>query len=412
MDAPRDESPIPSSIADGRYQVVGRIGKGGMGEVVEAFDTKLKRAVAIKFLRPDLTAEPRLRRRFEIEATAAARLSHRNVVTIFDVGEDNTRPFIVMELLSPVTLADRIRDERLPLDTSISIGKQLLLAVEVAHGLGIIHRDIKPSNVLFGKDGEVKLSDFGIASIIDEQPGGPDVTLTSEVLGTPSYLAPERARGERPAASSDLFSIGAVIYEMVTGLKPYRGDTAFAIVMSGQSGIFESASGLNPKLSRDWDAFFSRSLDPKVENRFQSAAEMASSLDALSGSTDTTESMPLQGGQWGTYFGATDLTEPLGTPRSIPSGRSPKTGFLNSGRRSKEIAAVLAAVALVLALVAWSALGTGGSTARPSTQSTTITSLTTTTSSTSTSVTTSTTTPIPPGQNGPPGGPPGKGKKK
>ena len=208
----------------GRYQLGAVLGRGGMAEVFDGFDTRLARPVAIKLLRPEIAADPAMRARFEREARAAARLSHPNVVGVYDSGEDGAVAFMVMERLPGPSLAELIASGPLDQERVVAISLDVLAALDAAHAIGLIHRDIKPGNILLDSDGRAKVSDFGIAKSVEvgavDDTTRPDLTQVGQVIGTPAYLAPERLAGQPATTQSDLYALGVVMYEALTGAKP------------------------------------------------------------------------------------------------------------------------------------------------------------------------------------------------
>src|SRR5919106_4358457 len=204
----------------GRYRIGRRIGSGGMGEVFAAHDLRLDREVALKLLRAHLADQDGMRKRVLAEARLAARLTHPNVVGVLDTGEQDGRPYVVMERLSGRTLRDELADGPLPPERIRDIGLQVLRALAAAHELGIVHRDDKPGNVLDAGVGTWKVADFGIAKWVHADQ---TLTRTGELLGSPSYLAPERIEGHEAGPASDLYAVGVFLYEALTGTKPFEG---------------------------------------------------------------------------------------------------------------------------------------------------------------------------------------------
>jgi eukaryotic-like serine/threonine-protein kinase len=219
-------------LAD-RYELAETLGAGGMARVVAAYDRRLRRRVAIKLVREELTADPTSRERLLREARAAAGLQHPNTVAVHDVGEQDGQAYIVLELVEGGTLADRVRERgRLPAAEVVAIGGAVLAALQAAHERGLVHRDVKPANVLLPAAGGVKLADFGIAKALDAVT--PDLTATGQVLGTPRYLAPEQVAGRPATPASDLYSLGAVLYECLAGEPPFDAETAIAVALAHQ----------------------------------------------------------------------------------------------------------------------------------------------------------------------------------
>jgi serine/threonine protein kinase len=269
-----DDEVAAGTLLAGRYELAGLLGQGGMATVREATDQRLGRRVAVKILRADLAEQPRARTRFETEAHAAARLAHPNVVTVFDSGEDNGIPFLVMERLPGRTLADEIAAGPLPIERTRAVVREVLAALAAAHAAGIIHRDIKPGNVLMTDDGHAKVSDFGIAKTLDDM----DETQTVELLATPGYLAPERLLGAPASERSDLYSVGVLLYEALSGRRPFRGDTPLALMRAVEKGDAESITALRPEVPADLAATVQRSMAVGPAQRFGSATEMSAAL--------------------------------------------------------------------------------------------------------------------------------------
>jgi len=219
------------------YEIVSRLGAGGMGEVYLAEDLKLARKVAIKFLPPTLMADEEARRRLLREARAAAALDHPNICTIYEVGDEDGRSFIVMQYIEGETLAARIKRERLELSEALAIAIQVAEALQEAHQHGIIHRDIKPQNLMLTARGQVKVLDFGLAKVVHERVEAPEEADTSSLMSTPGaivgtvlYMSPEQARGERLDVRSDIFSFGTTLYEMLSGRRPFEAKSTAEII--------------------------------------------------------------------------------------------------------------------------------------------------------------------------------------
>lgn len=273
-------SNFDGKIINDRYLVHGEIGHGAMGEVYRVRDLRLDREVALKILRALFTNDKVIRARFEREARAAGRLSHHpNIVTVFDVNETEGQPFLVMEYVNGGTLAERLRHGPIQCDLAVGTILQVLRALSFAHSNGVLHRDIKPSNILLTNDGVVKVGDFGIATII-ETAEQQDLTRTSGVIGTPAYLSPERAEGRKDITpASDIFSVGVVLYEMVTGRKPFNVESPISAVVAAKAGDFVPAMKVNPAVDRHLNDIISRSLAALPDDRYSSASHMAAALD-------------------------------------------------------------------------------------------------------------------------------------
>src|SRR6267143_1775640 len=217
----------------GPYRIEALIGAGGMREVYRATDTRLKRDVAVKILSSSLTAEPSAKQRFEREAHTASALNEPHICTIYDVGEHEGRQFLVMELLEGRTLKQYMDGQALAVEPVLKLGIQIAAALQTAHGKGIIHRDVKPPNIFVTEGGEVKVLDFGLAKLLPhiEQDATLSLTLTEPqaVLGTLPYMAPEQLRGENTDARTDIWALGAVLFEMAGGMPPFRGETPFEL---------------------------------------------------------------------------------------------------------------------------------------------------------------------------------------
>ncbi|MGH9089546.1 MAG: serine/threonine-protein kinase [Acidimicrobiales bacterium] len=260
MDAGEDR------ILAGRNRVSPLLGQGGSACVYDGYDTRLARPVAIKQLRPEVAADLAMRRRFEQEGRTAARLTHPNAVAVYDTGEEAGHTFFVMERLPGRSLADRIADGPMGAAEAAGVAADVLAALRAAHSLGMVHRDVKPGNILLTEEGRAKVGDFGIATSLDLVLVGDttmvDATVLGLVIGTPAYLAPERLTGEPATERTDLYALGVVLFETLTGAKPEPGAT--------------SVPGASPALA----AVALRALSPRVADRFASAAEMAAALRA------------------------------------------------------------------------------------------------------------------------------------
>src|SRR5919106_1205270 len=226
-----------------RYRLGERLGYGGMGEVFAAHDLRLDREVALKLLREDLAEHDGMRERVVAEARLAVRLTHPHVVGVLDTGEQDGRPFVVMERLSGRTLRDELAEGRMPAERVRDVGLQVLRALAAAHELGIVHRDVKPGNVLDAGVGTWKVADFGIAKWVhaDET-----LTGTGELLGSPSYLAPERIEGQEAGPASDLYAVGVLLYEALTGTKPFTGKDPVSLATQIREGRFTPAAEVIP----------------------------------------------------------------------------------------------------------------------------------------------------------------------
>jgi serine/threonine protein kinase len=367
-------------IVAGRYELRGVLGRGGMAEVRDGWDLRLSRAVAIKLLHPGLSAQPENRLRLEAEARAAATLSSPHIVVIHDSGEHDGTPFIVMERLPGVSLADRIENGPLPQPLVRAVLDGVLAALAVAHEAGILHRDIKPGNILFTATGETKVTDFGIAKTAQAA-----YTMTGQILGTMAYLSPERLTGSPATASDDLYAAGVVGYEALAGRRPFTqqepGPLAHAIVSQRPPPLAALRRDVDPGLA----TVIERAMAYHPVARFGSAEQMRAAL-------------------WGAQplaFAPRPTTRVLEEPLPPPPTVAQWVDIPHSSRTRKLLAAaaILAVLALVLILLAVESPSSGPP--APATTSTPVPTVTTT--STLPSTTTPTPAPLPP-----PGRHPGK----
>ncbi|QHC68942.1 Stk1 family PASTA domain-containing Ser/Thr kinase [Rathayibacter sp. VKM Ac-2801] len=275
----------------GRYQVGPRLGRGGMSEVYLGTDTRLGRTVAIKELKLSLSSDSAFRLRFRQEAQSASRMSHPTIVRVFDAGEEvsledngaeSRRPFIVMEHIEGRLLKDLIAEGPLDVDEAVRITEGILTALEYSHRAGVVHRDIKPGNIMLTPSGQVKVMDFGIARAVSDSAA--TVAQTTAILGTAAYFSPEQAKGEQVDARSDLYSAGIVLFELLTGRAPFRGDTPVAVAYQHVSETPPAPSSINPAVTPALDAVVARALSKDRYERFQGAAEFRDDLrDAAAG---------------------------------------------------------------------------------------------------------------------------------
>jgi serine/threonine-protein kinase len=335
------EARISAHTALGRFRVDGTLGRGGMAVVYMAYDTELRRPVAVKVLADHGVEDDAFRVRFAREAQSAARLSHPNIVQVFDIGEDAGRPFIVMEYVEGETLADVLkRERRLAPERVTAIARQTCAGLACAHAAGLVHRDIKPHNLLVAPDATIKIADFGIAHALDQT----RLTLTGSIVGTARYLAPEQTDGRAVTTAADVYALGVVMYELLTGRPPHPGDSLPEVVAAKRTKAVKPPRALRREIPAELDAAVLACLDREPGAR-PTAEELALRLDER-----PTVILPDEPEAAGTTVHA-------GSPRTFRARRR----WRRPGRAAA--AAVVLVVAIAVALLAGS-LG-GGSSPRP-----------------------------------------------
>jgi eukaryotic-like serine/threonine-protein kinase len=276
---------IASGTRIGRYVIRRRLGMGGMGEVYEAEDTRLHRAVALKIIRSDVAADPVRRARLEREATAVAMLNHPHIVTVHSLEDDGSMVFITMELIDGVTLGDAIPPAGFPLGRLLPLAAQLADALHAAHARGIVHRDLKPANVMIARDGTLKVLDFGLSKVGVETSGigwtTETLTANSRLVGTAPYMAPEQIEGQPVDARSDIFALGVMLFEMATGKRPFAGQSPLATLTSILKDPAPLAGALNANVPDEISRIIDRCLIKDPAQRTQSAADLRNQVDDL-----------------------------------------------------------------------------------------------------------------------------------
>jgi serine/threonine protein kinase len=256
------------------YRIIEKLGEGGMGVVYKAEDSKLERIVAIKFLPRHISANSEDRERFNIEAKAAASLNHPNIAHIYAIEESDDEMFIVMEYIDGIELREKIKSGSIATDETLNVAIQIAEGLDVAHNKGIVHRDIKSSNIMITNDGKVKIMDFGLAKI----KGGSEVTKIGSTVGTVSYMSPEQAKGEVVDNRGDIWSFGVVLYEMITGELPFKGDYDQSIIYSILNEDSPSVKELRPEVPNLLEQVVQRALQKESDSRFSSIDELLQGL--------------------------------------------------------------------------------------------------------------------------------------
>jgi serine/threonine protein kinase len=274
---------LTSGTMVSHYRIIEKIGAGGMGEVYLAEDTELNRKVALKFLPPHLCQDADCRTRFKREAQAAAKLNHPNIVTIYEVSEFNGRPFFAMEHVEGQSLRDLIKAKELPIERVIELAIQICEGLHKAHQSGIVHRDVKPANILIDADGRAKILDFGLASVT----GSDHLTKTGSTLGTIGYMSPEQAKGEEVDQRSDIFSLGVVLYEMITSKSPFKTDNDAATLRNITDQEPEPLARYKAGVSSELQIIISKALQKDGALRYQHADELSADLKSVRSTGET-----------------------------------------------------------------------------------------------------------------------------
>lgn len=299
----------------GRYRLGALVGRGGMAEVFEGYDTRLGRTIAIKLLKSDLANDAGFEAKFRQEAQASARMAHPTIVRVYDAGEEESvdengqtrkTPFIVMELVRGQLLREVIHRGKVETSRAIKYVSGVLTALEVSHNAGVVHRDIKPANVMIGEGDTVKVMDFGIARAISDNSN--TQAATGGIMGTAQYFSPEQARGENVDARTDLYSTGVILYELLTGRPPFTGESAVSVAYQHVSEAVTPPSQFNPAVSPELDEVVLRAMAKDRESRFQSAVEFREHLLAAGANTASTPIVPTP---------IADRTEVISTPTSV-----------------------------------------------------------------------------------------------
>jgi serine/threonine-protein kinase len=328
-------STLLGTTLNGRYRLEARIGTGGMSTVYRALDETLQRQVAIKLMNREVATDSDQLERFRREARAVAQLSHPHIVGVIDAGEDAGRPYIVFEYVEGETLKERIRRlGRLPVTDAVAYAIEIARALGAAHARHIVHRDVKPQNVLIDEEGRAKVTDFGIARTLDED----GLTADGRVLGTTDYVSPEQALGQRVTGQSDLYSLGIVLWEMLTGEVPFRGENQVAVAMKHVREQLPDVQSKRPEVSAALAAVVETATAKRMEDRYADDAELIADLEDV---------LAIEAARAGSASG--EVTSVL---RTLPSGKQSRVPFRI---RHRMVAAALFAitVAVVAGVVAW-----------------------------------------------------------
>jgi serine/threonine protein kinase/Tfp pilus assembly protein PilF len=285
LEVPKEELTTGSTFA-GRYQIIEELGRGGMGRVYKATDTKINEKVALKLIKSEIASDKKTLERFGNELRIARKITHKNVGKMFDINEDEGIHYITMEYVSGQDLKGLIKQSgNLAINTSISIAKQVCEGLSEAHKTGVIHRDLKPSNIMINMDGNARIMDFGIARSLK----GKGITGAGVMIGTPEYMPPEQAEAKEVDQRSDIYSLGVILYEMVTGRVPFEGDTALSIAMKHKSEAAKNPKEYNSQITDDLSKLILKCLEKDKDSRCQSAGELYSELNNIEKGIPTTD---------------------------------------------------------------------------------------------------------------------------
>ncbi len=269
-----------------RYQIIEELGHGGMGRVYKVLDTKIGEKIALKLIKPEIGLDKKTIERFNNELKLARKIRHKNVCQMFDLGEEKGAHFITMEYVHGEDLKQLIRKVgRLSAGQAILVAKQVCEGLEEAHRLGVVHRDLKPQNIMVDQEGNARIMDFGIARSLHAR----GITGAGVMIGTPEYMSPEQVEGKEVDQRSDLYSLGVILYEMVTGRVPFEGDTPFTIGIKHKSEIPRDPKDLNPQIPEDLSRLILKCLEKDKEKRYQSAGELRSGLSKMEDGIPTAE---------------------------------------------------------------------------------------------------------------------------
>ncbi|HZX10934.1 MAG TPA: protein kinase [Acidobacteriota bacterium] len=285
METAKEELTTGSTFA-GRYQIIEELGKGGMGRVYKVLDKETNEKMALKLIKPEISSDKKTVERFRNELTTARKIRHKNICGMFDLGKHNNSYFITMEYIPGQDLKSFIRQSgQLTVGKAISIAKQVCSGLTEAHKLGVVHRDLKSNNIMIDRDGNVRIMDFGIARSL----GAKGITEAGVMIGTPEYMSPEQVEAKNVDPRSDIYSLGIILYEMVTGKVPFEGDTPFAVGVKHKSEIPKDPRELNAQISEDLSQLILKCLEKEREKRYQSAGEVGSELQRIEQGIPTTE---------------------------------------------------------------------------------------------------------------------------